>query len=155
MDNNTKELEELLVQQHYGLVVSQALSFCGRTSLLDDYIQVGLIGLLKAIRNYDPIKSKFSTFSTTCIRNEILRFKNKNKKHENCTNLVENVSYCEKIQTWEFFPDNLSEEESFILNLKQSNFTKKEMCEMLHCSKRELDQKTNRLIKKLKIYNDA
>jgi len=155
MDNNTKELEELLVQQHYGLVVSQALSFCGRTSLLDDYIQVGLIGLLKAIRNYDPTRSKFSTFSTTCIRNEILRFKNKNKKHESCTNLTENVSYCEKTRVWEFFPDNLSEEEFFILNLKQSNFTKKEMCEALRCSKRELDQKTNRLIKKLKSYNGA
>jgi RNA polymerase sigma factor (sigma-70 family) len=154
MDNNTKELEELLVQQHYGLVVSQALSFCGQTGLLEDYIQVGLIGLLKAIRNYEPARSKFSTFSTTCIKNEILRFKNKNKKHENCTNLIENVSYCEKIQLWEFFPDNLSEEEFFILSLKQSNFTRKEMCEALHCSKRKVDQKINRLIKKLKFYND-
>ena len=154
MDNSTKELEELLVQQHYGLVVSQALSFCGQTSLLEDYIQVGLIGLLKAIRNYEPARSKFSTFSTTCIRNEILRFKNKNKRHENCTNLIENVPYCEKIQLWEFFPDNLSEEEFFILSLKQSNFTKKEMCEVLHCSKREVDQKISRLIKKLKFYND-
>ena len=43
---SSKELENELIHKHYGLVVSQALSFCGQTSLLEDYIQVGLIGLL-------------------------------------------------------------------------------------------------------------
>ncbi len=150
MDDNAKELEELLVQKHYGLAVSQALSFCGRTNILEDCIQVGLIGLLKAIRNYDSEKSKFSTFATICIRNEILRFKNKNKKHNNCTSIIDDISYSEKTQIWEFLPDNLGEEELVILDLKKANFTKKEMCEMLNCSKRELDQKIKRLIKKLK-----
>lgn len=141
MDEKNSELENLLVQRHYGLVVSQALSFCRQTNLLEDCIQVGLIGLLKAIRNYDPDKSKFSTFATVCIRNEILRFKNKNKKHNNCTRIIEDIAYCEKSPMWEFLPDSLSREEFIILDLKKENFTKKEMCEMLDCSKRELDQK--------------
>ena len=42
------ELEEQLVQSNYGLVVSQALSLLHKKSNIDDYIQVGLIGLLKA-----------------------------------------------------------------------------------------------------------
>ena len=155
MDDKTRELEELLVQQHYGLVVSQALSFCGRTNLLEDCIQVGLIGLLKAIRNYDPDRSKFSTFATICIRNEILRFKNKNKKHNNCLHIVDNISYCDKTPIWEFLPDNLSKEELTILDLKKASFTKKEICDMLSCSKRELDKKIARLIKKLKYDNDG
>ena len=153
MDDKTRELEELLVQQNYGLVVSQALSFCARTNLLEDCIQVGLIGLLKAIRNYDPEKSKFSTFATICIRNEILRFKNKHKKHNNCIHIVDNISYSDKTPIWEFLPDNLSKEDRRILDLKKSNFTKKEMCDMIGCSKRELDKKIARLIKKLKYDN--
>ena len=153
MDDKTRELEELLVQQHYGLVVSQALSFCGRIHPLEDCIQVGLIGLLKAIRNYDPDKSKFSTFATICIRNEILRFKNKNKKHNECSYAIDNISYSEKIQLWELLPENLSEEEFYLLDLKRYNFTKTEMCEILNCSKRQLNQKIDRLIKKLKDHN--
>ena len=70
----TQELEEQLVHTHYGLVVSQALRFSSHRSSVEDHIQVGLIGLLKAIRNYDPEKSKFSTFATVCIRNEIFRY---------------------------------------------------------------------------------
>tara|TARA_Y100000296_G_C5118062_1_gene228887 strand:- start:197 stop:667 length:471 start_codon:yes stop_codon:yes gene_type:complete len=156
MDEKNNELENLLVHKHYGLVVSQALLFCGRkNNLLEDCIQVGLIGLLKAIRNYDSEKSKFSTFATVCIRNEILRFKNKNKKHNNCIRMIEDISYCEKPPMWELLPDSLSEEELTILDFKKSNFTKKEMCEMLDCPKRELDQKIDGLIKKLKNDNES
>ena len=65
-----EELEEKLIREHYGLVISQALYFLDDSSF-EDYIQAGLIGLLKAIRNYDENKAKFSTFATVCIRNEI------------------------------------------------------------------------------------
>ena len=66
--NTNKELEEELVYDHYGLVVSQALYFLNDPNF-DDYIQVGLIGLLKAIRKHNPEKSKFSTFASICINN--------------------------------------------------------------------------------------
>ena len=87
---NNLELEEELVCKNYGLVVSQALSFSNENSqfLLEDYIQVGLIGLLKAIREYKEDKAKFSTFATVCIRNHMLnllrRTKNKKSVERSC-----------------------------------------------------------------------
>ena len=64
MNNDTvklksrEELESELIHEHYGLVVSQALSFLSgdHRSNLEDFIQVGLIALLKAIRKYDETK---------------------------------------------------------------------------------------------------
>lgn len=37
----------------------------------DDVVQAGRIGLWKACANYDSSKSKFSTYATRCILNEI------------------------------------------------------------------------------------
>ena len=80
-DSGNASSEESLVIENYGLVVSQALKLVVQKQDLDDYIQVGLMGLLKAIRNYNPEKSKFSTFATVCIRNEILKFIKKKKRY--------------------------------------------------------------------------
>lgn len=38
----------------------------------DDLFQEGLIGLLKAVRNYDGKSSAFSTFASLCVRNSII-----------------------------------------------------------------------------------
>ncbi len=40
----------------------------------DEYHQSGMEGLLRAIRTYDPLKAKFSTYATTCIYRAIERF---------------------------------------------------------------------------------
>ena len=63
---STQELEEKLVQDHYGLVISQALAFF-EDQYFEDYVQVGLIGLLKAIRRYDYSKSDFASYANICI----------------------------------------------------------------------------------------
>ena len=58
-----------------------ALSFPARDR--DDYIQVGRIGLLKAIRSYDKDRgAAFSTYAHRCIKNEMVREYHKNKKHK-------------------------------------------------------------------------
>lgn len=41
-------------------------------SIYDDLFQEGLIGLLKAVRNYDGKSSAFSTFASLCVRNSII-----------------------------------------------------------------------------------
>ena len=97
MNNSSKkyqsqsELEEQLILKHYGLAVSQALRFIGNDKqLLEDYIQVGLIGLLKAVRKYDKNRSKFSTFATTCIKNELINFVNRSLKRDKKINVIYN-----------------------------------------------------------------
>ena len=136
------ELEEQLVHTHYGLVVSQALRFSNHRSYVEDYIQVGLIGLLKAIRNYNPDKSKFSTFATVCIRNEIFRYTRKNKvktasRDTQARSLVKRADDC-YIPTeamWEYIPDGLTEKEKLVLQMKFENYTHREIADAICCSK--------------------
>ena len=152
MDEKNNELENLLVHKHYGLVVSQALLFCGRkNNLLEDCIQVGLIGLLKAIRNYDSEKSKFSTFATVCIRNEILKFMKKQSRQNRRITLRETPK--KEILLWEFQPDNLTEDELDILDMKLQNHTYKEISEAMCCNKNEIKQKVKKILKKIREAN--
>jgi RNA polymerase sigma factor (sigma-70 family) len=79
--------EEALVVKHTPLVVSIALKFKPiPPNDTDDLVSVGMIGLLKAIRTFEPERGfQFSTHASTVIRNEILRELgrvNANKVHE-------------------------------------------------------------------------
>ena len=108
--------EEKMVIDNYGLVVSQSIKFITQKQDLDDYIQIGLIGLLKAIRNYNSEKSKFSTFATVCIRNEILKFIKKQKRQNRRLNLREKKP--QETLLWEYQPDNLTKDEIDIIDMK-------------------------------------
>ena len=142
-----------MVQQHYGLVVSQALRFTNRySSALEDYIQVGLIGLLKAIRKYNPEKAKFSTFAVTCIRNEICRFLNKKNKTK-LVNFVEEKAYSDENPLWEIHPDGLTEQEKEIIEMKFQNYTHQEIAEATGCSKNRIRYLIKQTMNKLKEAN--
>lgn len=66
---------ELLVKENLGLVKSIALRFVGRGQELEDLIQIGSIGMLKAIRGYDKtFGTAFSTYAVPLITGEIKRF---------------------------------------------------------------------------------
>jgi RNA polymerase sigma-B factor len=67
-------LRERLVEAHMPLVIYLAKRFTGRSEPLSDLIQVGAIGLIKAIDRFDPErKLEFSTFATPTILGEIKR----------------------------------------------------------------------------------
>ncbi len=64
-----------LVRQNGGLVSHIALRFLGRGHEAEDLIQIGHIGLLKAIRTFDPARAcAFSTYAVPLIFGEIRRF---------------------------------------------------------------------------------
>ena len=150
-----KELEEELIRKHYGLVFSQALCFLNDPNF-EDYIQAGLIGLLKAIRNYDKNKAKFSTFATVCIRNEIQNLNKKSKKHKskNSRHVREqDKQYNNKDPLSEYLPEFLPEEYKFIISLKIQNYTNAEISDLISCSKMDVKEKIKLIIKLLKEYN--
>lgn len=61
-----------LVQDNMGLVKSLALRFRDRGTELEDLIQIGTIGLIKAIRGYDEgYGTRFSTYAVPLICGEI------------------------------------------------------------------------------------
>ncbi|GAB2486600.1 sigma-70 family RNA polymerase sigma factor [Jatrophihabitans fulvus] len=67
-------LRDQLVEQHMPLVVYLARRFSGRNEPMNDLVQVGAIGLIKAIDRFDPErKLEFSTYATPTILGEIKR----------------------------------------------------------------------------------
>lgn len=67
-------LRDRLVEQHLPLVMYLAKRFAGRSEPLNDLVQVGSIGLIKAIDRFDPERGlEFSTYATPTIMGEIKR----------------------------------------------------------------------------------
>ena len=65
---------EELVQINMGLVRSIALRFCGRGTEYEDLVQIGTVGMLKAIRTFEPDRGTvFSTYAVPLITGEIRR----------------------------------------------------------------------------------
>jgi RNA polymerase sporulation-specific sigma factor len=66
---------DILVNENTGLVRSIALRFTGRGVDYDDLCQIGHIGMIKAIRNFDlERQTAFSTYAVPLIIGEIKRF---------------------------------------------------------------------------------
>ncbi len=65
---------EKLIEKNCGLVKKIALRFVGRGVELDDLLQLGTLGLLKAIRSFDMERgTQFSTYAVPLIFGEIRR----------------------------------------------------------------------------------
>lgn len=70
-----QKAREKLVNCNYRLVFNIIKRFEGRGYENDDLFQIGVIGLIKAIDNFDPsFKVKFSTYAVPMIIGEIRRF---------------------------------------------------------------------------------
>ena len=70
-----KKAQEILVEENTGLIWSVVKRFQGRGYYKADLFQIGSIGLLKCIDNFDlERKVKFSTYAVPLIMGEIKRF---------------------------------------------------------------------------------
>ena len=70
-----KKAREALINGNLKLVLSIIQRFTGRRENLDDLFQVGCIGLIKAIDNFNlNLDVKFSTYAVPMIIGEIRRY---------------------------------------------------------------------------------
>ena len=70
-----KEARETLVEENMGLVYTIVRRFAGRGHEMEDLVQIGSIGLMKAIDKFDTsFDVKFSTYAVPMIAGEIKRF---------------------------------------------------------------------------------
>ena len=70
-----REARDRLVEGNLRLVLSVTQRFLGRGENPDDLFQVGCIGLLKAVQNFDETKEvRFSTYGVPMIAGEIRRY---------------------------------------------------------------------------------
>lgn len=73
-EEGDEEAREQLIVSHLNLVRFLAAKFKNRGEPLDDLIQVGTIGLIKAIDRFEPTRGlEFTTFATPTIMGEIKR----------------------------------------------------------------------------------
>lgn len=70
-----KQAEKMMVESNMGLVHSIARRFSGRGLETEDLAQIGAIGLIKAVKKFDPgFNVRFSTYAVPMITGEIKRF---------------------------------------------------------------------------------
>lgn len=73
--NGSKIARERLINGNLRLVLSVIQRFTGRGENLDDLFQVGCVGLIKSIDNFDVTQNvKFSTYAVPMIIGEIRRY---------------------------------------------------------------------------------
>ena len=73
--NGDEKARQKLIEGNLRLVLSVIQRFGGRGENPDDLFQVGCIGLIKAISNFDPDKQvRFSTYGVPMIAGEIRRY---------------------------------------------------------------------------------
>src|SRR5699024_3234139 len=74
-DSTNEEIQEKMVLQYDDLVKSIARKYSKNSSIHEDLVQVGMIGLLAAVRRFDVSFGKsFETFAIPTIIGEIKRF---------------------------------------------------------------------------------
>jgi RNA polymerase sigma-B factor len=67
-------VRDRLIELHLPLVEYLARRFAGRGELLDDLVQVGTLGLIKAVDRFDTARGvEFSTYATPTVVGEIKR----------------------------------------------------------------------------------
>lgn len=70
-----REAQDKMVKSNVGLVSTIVRKFLNRGYEYEDLFQIGCIGLIKAIKNFDPhFNVKFSTYAVPMIMGEIKRF---------------------------------------------------------------------------------
>ncbi len=74
-ENNDLSAKEMLINGNLKLVLSILRKYTSRTDNLDDLFQVGVIGLIKAIDNFDlSFGLKLSTYACPMIAGEMRRY---------------------------------------------------------------------------------
>ena len=70
-----QDAREKYIESNLRLVLSVIKRFSGTAENIDDLFQIGCIGLIKAIDNFDlKFNVKFSTYAVPMIQGEIRRF---------------------------------------------------------------------------------
>ena len=73
--NGSEDAKEKLIQGNFPLVKSIIKNYQNKGVDYDDLYQIGCVGFLKAINNFDPsFEVKFSTYAVPMIAGEIKRF---------------------------------------------------------------------------------
>lgn len=90
----TPEEKNKLAEENFNIIHYVAKSFSNTGLGHDELVSIGSVGFVKALNTYSEKKgAKFSTYAIICVKNEILHFLRREKKHVDNTVLSGNVMY--------------------------------------------------------------
>ena len=114
---------EALIEGNLRLVLSVIQRFEKRGECPDDLFQVGCIGLIKAISNFDPTKNvRFSTYGVPMIAGEVRRYLRDNsaiRVSRSIRDVAYKVLQCKEAMTADLGREPTLEEISGALNIPQ------------------------------------
>lgn len=94
MQSGDEFARDLLVQGNLKLVLSILKKFSNRFDNMDDLFQIGCIGLLKAIDNFDlSHEVKFSTYAVPMILGEVKRYIRDNTSSIRVSRSIKDLAY--------------------------------------------------------------
>lgn len=128
-----EECKKEIIEGNIKLVLSIANSFKIKREDFEDICQIGIMGLMKAIENFDVKKEvRFSTYATHLIRGYIFRYLNENNTVKISRNIKQNARAIKKLKEHVFQTEKreLKEEEiAVILNLTEEEVSQALLCE--------------------------
>lgn len=84
MANGDLNARGVLIERNLRLVSHICKKYYAKTNDTDDLISIGTIGLIKAVDSFDYTKgTRFSTYASRCVENEILMYFRSLKKQSN------------------------------------------------------------------------
>lgn len=147
LKEGNKQAKEELINGNLKLVLSILKKFQNRTDNMDDLFQVGCIGLIKAIDNFDlSHEVKFSTYAVPMILGEVKRYLRDNNS----------VRISRSIKDTAYKALTIKE---MLLNEKNSEPTNAEIAKQMNISEYEVTEALNSLKETVSmfepIYNDG
>ena len=83
MKEGDENARQMLIEHNMRLIVHIARKYKVPGCTFDDLISIGAIGLIKAVRSYDPdAGTSLSTYAARCIENEILMSLRQSRKQQ-------------------------------------------------------------------------
>jgi len=81
LERGDTTVQRLLIEHNLRLVVYIARKFDNTGISIEDLVSIGTIGLIKAVKTFDPTKRiKLATYASKCIENEILMYLRRNSR---------------------------------------------------------------------------
>lgn len=149
----TSEQLDSMINDNMGIVASVVKTFKPKTSEeLEEYTQLGRIGLWKAIKNYDSDRSAMSTNMWLHVRWEISRYLHNKKKKPIELQLDDSLDLAEsntKDDLWEYVPINMTDDEKRIIELRIMGHTFSKIGKLLNKSSFWINKKYKKAIEKI------
>ena len=121
-----EQAKELLINGNLKLVLSILKKYNNRCDNMDDLFQVGCIGLIKAIDNFDlAFDVKFSTYAVPMILGEVKRYLRDNNSVR-ISRSIKDISY-KAMQAKEKLTNEYNKEPSIAMIAKELNLTEFEV----------------------------